>query len=137
MVTVILTAHRGSLMVDISATIFPNDSTPNSSWPRRRGGPSQPLIVNISDGRETAIFPNGGTPDALRHLFTRWKGNIDVSNDRERAIVAFTIDGVAVEVRLSDGEVLNVFTSLHDVSDLQHFSEERTTKAGRFDDTRE
>ena len=120
------------LMVDISATIFPNDSTPNSSWPRRRGGPSQPLIFNISDGRETTIFPNDSTPEALRGLFTRWRGNIDISNDRERVIVAFTKAGVAVEVRLSDGEVLNIFTSLHDVSSLEQFSEERTTMAGRF-----
>ena len=57
---------------------------------------------------------------------------VDISNDRERVIVAFTDDSVAVEVRLSDGEVLNTFTSLHDVSDIEHFSEERTTVAGRF-----
>ena len=46
--------------------------------------------------------------------------------------MAFTDDSVAVEVRLSDGEVLNVFTSLHDVSGLEQFSEERTKVAGRF-----
>ena len=46
--------------------------------------------------------------------------------------MAFTNDGVAVEVRISDGAVLNVFTSLHDVSGLEQFSEERTTMAGRF-----
>ena len=46
--------------------------------------------------------------------------------------MAFTKAGVAVEVRLSDGEVLNIFTSLHDVSSLEQFSEERTTMAGRF-----
>ena len=55
-----------------------------------------------------------------------------LSYDRERAIVAFTDASVAVEVRLSDGEVLNVFTSLHDVSGLEQFSEERTKVAGRF-----
>ena len=46
--------------------------------------------------------------------------------------MAFTNDGVAVEVRISDGAVLNVFTSLHDVSGLEQFSEERTTVAGKF-----
>ena len=120
------------LMVDISATIFPNDSTPNNLGHDDIGGPSQPLMFNISDGRETTIFPNDTTPEALRSLFTRWKGNIDISNDRERAIVAFTDASVAVEVRLSDGEVLNVFTSLHDVSGIEQFSEERTKVAGRF-----
>ncbi len=96
-------------------------------------GLHSPSFVNISDGRETTIFPNDSTPEALRSLFTRWKGNVDISNDRERAIVAFTDDGVAVEVRLSDGEVLNVFTSLHDVSGFDQFAEERATKAGRFE----
>ena len=120
------------LMVDISTTIFPNDSTPNNLGHDDIGGPSEPLMFNISDGRETTIFPNDSTPEALRSLFTRWRGNIDISNDRERAIVAFTDASVAVEVRLSDGEVLNIFTSLHDVSGLDQFSEERSKVAGRF-----
>ena len=46
--------------------------------------------------------------------------------------MAFTDASVAVEVRLSDGAVLNVFTSLHDLSDIEQFSEERMTVAGRF-----
>ena len=46
--------------------------------------------------------------------------------------MAFTNDSVAVEVRISDGAVLNVFTSLHDVSGLDQFSEERSKVAGRF-----
>ena len=46
--------------------------------------------------------------------------------------MAFTDASVAVEVRLSDGEVLNIFTSLHDVSGLDQFSEERSKVAGRF-----
>ena len=96
------------------------------------GGPSRLLMVDVSDGRETTIFPNERTPEALRGLFSKNAGNIDISHDRERAIVAFTNDGVAVEVRISDGAVLNVFTSLHDVSGLEQFSEERTTMAGRF-----
>ena len=96
------------------------------------GGPSRLLMVDISDGRETTIFPNQATPQALRTLFSRAAGNIDISPDRERAIVAFTHASVAVEVRLSDGEVLNIFTSLHDVSGLEQFSEERAKVAGRF-----
>ena len=96
------------------------------------GGPSRLLMVDISDGRETTIFPNETTPEALRSLFSKKRGSIDISPNRERAIVAFTDDSVAVEVRISDGAVLNVFTSLHDVSGLEQFSEERTTVAGRF-----
>ena len=96
------------------------------------GGPSRLLMVDVSNGRETTVFPNENTPEALRTLFSQTAGSIDISPDRERAIIAFTGDSVAVEVRISDGAVLNTFTSLHDVSGLEQFSEERTTMAGRF-----
>ena len=96
------------------------------------GGPSRLLMVDIANGREATIFPNERTPESLRGLFSRYRDYIDISYDRERAIVAFTDASVAVEVRLSDGEVLNVFTSLHDVSGIEQFSEERTKVAGRF-----
>ena len=96
------------------------------------GGPSRLLMVDVSDGRETTIFPNERTPESLRDLFSKNAGNIDISPDRERAMVVFSNAGVAVEVRLSDGVALNVFTSLHDVSGLEQFSEERTTMAGVF-----
>ena len=96
------------------------------------GGPSRLLMVDVSDGRETTIFPNERTPEALRTLFSQTAGSVDISPDRERAIIVFTGDSVAVEVRISDGAVLNVFTSLHDVSGLGQFSEERAKVAGRF-----
>ena len=35
------------------------------------GGPSRLLMVDISDGRETTIFPNDATPEALRGLFSK------------------------------------------------------------------
>ena len=89
-------------------------------------------MVDIANGRESTIFPNERTPESLRGLFSRYRGNIDISYHRERAIVAFTNASVAVEVRLSDGEVLNTFTSLHDVSGIEQFSEERSKVAGRF-----
>ena len=96
------------------------------------GGPSRLLMVDVSDGRETTIFPNDSTPEVLRSLFSQTRGTIDISHDRERAIVTFTYDSMAVEVRISDGAVLNTFTSLHDVSGIEQFSEERTKVAGRF-----
>ena len=89
-------------------------------------------MVDVSNGRETTIFPNENTPEALRGLFSHKAGNIDISPDRERAIIAFTRDSVAVEVRISDGAVLNTFTSLHDVSGLEQFSEERDEGGGKI-----
>ena len=96
------------------------------------GGPSRLLMVDVSDGRETTVFPNERTPESLRTLFSHNAGSVDISPDSKRAIIVFTGDSTAVEVRISNGEMLNVFTSLHDVSDLGQFSEERTKVAGRF-----
>ena len=95
-------------------------------------GPSRLLMVDLADGRETTIFPNDGTPEALRGLFSSYSGKISISPDRRRALVAFTLAGVAVEVRLSDGAALKVFRSLHDVSGLEQFPEERVTRFAVF-----
>ncbi len=93
-------------------------------------GPSRLLMVDLADGSETTIFPNDKTPEDLR-LFSRIEGKIDISPDRSRAIVVFA-QGTAVEVRLSDGEVLNIFENLHDVSGLEQFGEERREKSAIF-----
>ncbi len=95
-------------------------------------GPSRLLMVDLADGRETAIFPNESTPESLRGLYSSIMGEIDISPDRSRAIVTFTNEGVAVEVRLSDGAALNVFRSLHDVSSLDQFPEEHATQSALF-----
>ena len=95
-------------------------------------GPSRLLMVDLADGRETTIFPNEHTPESLLGLYTPEAGNVHISPDRRRAIAVFSNDGVAVEVRLSDGEVLNVFRSLHDVSDLNQFSGPRSTSSALF-----
>ena len=96
------------------------------------GGPSRLLELDLSDGAERTIFPNPDTPAHLRGLFSDTSGKIDISPDRRRAMVVFTHRGTAVEVRLSDGAVLNAFTSLHDVSQLEQFGEERTVNAAAF-----
>ena len=98
-------------------------------------GPSRLLMVDLADGRETTIFPNAGTPEALRGLSSRFMGNISISPDRRRALVVFTLAGVAVEVRLSDGAALRVFRSLHDVSGLEQFPEERAARLAVFNIT--
>ena len=85
-------------------------------------GPSRLLMVDLADRRETTVFPNERTPEHLRSLYTPEAGNVHVSPDRQRAIVVFSNEGIGVEVRISDGEVLNVFRSLHDVSALDQFS---------------
>ena len=96
-------------------------------------GASRLLMVDLASGAETTIFPNERTPEALRALYSGLGGGIDVSPDRQRATVTFTAAGVAVEVRLADGEALTVYRSLHDVSALGQFPPERLELAARFD----
>lgn len=91
------------------------------------------LMIDVATGIETAIFPNDRTPDALRDgSFTWLGGSIAISSDRMRALASFEGRGWAVEVRLSDGAVLNVIRSLHDVSALDQFPEERHERAAIF-----
>ena len=75
------------------------------------GGPSRLLMIDLADGQETTIFPNQRTPGSLRDMFSEVQGDIDISADRRRALIAFTEEGIGVEVRLSDGEILNIFRS--------------------------
>ena len=95
-------------------------------------GPSRLLKIDLADYRETTLFPNDRTPEPLRNLFSSYKGAIDISPDRHRAMISF-IQGMAVEVRLADGAVLNVFHSRHDVSNLEQFPEERQQRAAVFE----
>ena len=46
-----------------------------------------------------------------------------------RAIASFPDEGIAVEVRLSDGELLSIIRSLHDISTLDHFPAARLDQA--------
>ena len=94
-------------------------------------GVSRLLMVDAASGEETTIFPNHRTPGHLRKLYTAEEGGVALSPDRRRALVTFTEEGRAVEVRIADGAVLVVFDSLHDVSHLERLPEERTTRAAR------
>lgn len=93
---------------------------------------SRLLLVDLANGRETTLFPKGDIPQ-LPLLFSRYSGDVAVSPERERAIVTFTRIGIAVEVRLADGAVLNIFRNLHDISSAEIFPDERKTRSGVFD----
>ena len=94
-------------------------------------GVSRLLMVDAANGEETTIFPNHRTPGHLRDLYTRQAGGLAISPDRRRALATFTGKSKAVEVRIADGAVLVAFDSLHDVSHLEEFPEERATRAVR------
>ena len=73
-------------------------------------GPSRLLLVDVAEGTEHTVFPNGTTPGHLQGLFSFGGGHISVSPDRRRVFVTFSREGKAVEVRLADGAVLTVLT---------------------------
>lgn len=96
------------------------------------GSVSRLLLIDIANGRETTVFPNERTDPRLQGLYTGIRGHVEASADRRRAIVTYSDEGVAVEVRLADGEVLAAFRSLHDVSDVDAFGGERRDNAALF-----
>ena len=69
--------------------------------------------------REQTVFPTAETTEEFK-LFSHNRGNISISLDRERVLVASSNQGIALEVRLSDGVILNVFRNVHDLTGLNH-----------------
>ena len=53
-------------------------------------------------------------------MYSQIRGNIAISHDRERVIAAFSDEGVALELRISDGAILNVYRNVHDLTGLEH-----------------
>ena len=80
-------------------------------------GPSRLLMVDLATGKETTLFPRDHTPAHLRRV-TPVEGSLAVSPDRRRVLFNETRAGRALEVRLSDGRVLNIFRQLHDLSSV-------------------
>ena len=80
-------------------------------------GPSRLLMVDLATGKETTLFPRDHTPARLRWV-THFRGQLAVSPDRRRVLFDETMAGRTLEVRLSDGRVLNIFRQLHDLSSV-------------------
>ncbi len=82
-----------------------------------KAGPSRVLLVDLAGGavRERTVFPTASTPSQYR-FFTEIRGNLSVSQDRRRLIVASTNEGYALEIRISDGTILGVFRNQHEAS---------------------
>ena len=95
-------------------------------------GPSRLLIVDLATGEETTVFPNNDTPHHMRGFFTSERGQFDISADRRRVVLTDLLGGRALEIRLADGAVLNVFHQIHDLSDLAGFPDELTKNAWTF-----
>lgn len=86
-------------------------------------GPSRVLMVDLETGEEVTLYPTERTPVNLRLARTGVKGQLDISSDRRRALVADPRNGRALEIRLADGVVLNVFHFVHDMSPVGRIPE--------------
>ncbi len=96
------------------------------------GNLSRLLMIDVATGLERTLFPTKGIPKRLEKLFSREAGKVDISPDRQRAIVTFSEYSMAFEVRISDGKLLNIFSSVHDLSDLTQHPDERKMKAAVY-----
>ena len=85
-----------------------------------RDGSSRVLTVDLADGSETTVFPGPSTPDdlALADLFTRRRGSLSVSPDRQKLIATFLKGWKALEIEIATGKVLTEFTGVHDLTPL-------------------
>ena len=95
-------------------------------------GPSRLLIVDLATGEEITVFPNDATPPHLAKWFLIAEGELDISPDGRRALVADLHGARALEIRLADGRVLNVFRQVHDLSKLPGFPEALTANSWMF-----
>ena len=140
---VVLDARDGTIKRLVNGTFFQQHSVSHLEASRfllfdnhgadDEHGPSRLLMVDVATGRETTVFPNDATPPELGQLFSAAAGKIDISADRQRAIVVFSAEGTAVEVRLADGTVLSVFRAIGDVSHVADLDEDkRRSQAGIF-----
>ena len=82
---------------------------------------SRILLHDPSTGAERVIFPNADTPKDMQ-LFNLFGGNIDISPDGTRALVAFYNRSRGYEIRLSDGAVLTQFENVHDLHTMPQFA---------------
>ena len=94
-------------------------------------GPSRLLMVDLATGKETTLFPRDHTPAHLRWVASLG-GSLSVSPDRRRVFFNETMAGWALEVRLSDGRVLNIFRQLHDLSSVDGIPEPFRQRAWVF-----
>ena len=107
--------------------IFDNQGTDGTH------GPSRLLMVDLATGKESTIFPNDGTPEHLGDWYVSLRGQFDVSPDGCCVLLVDPPRGRGFEIRLSDGEILNTFHQIHDLSTLTGFSDALAKNAWVFE----
>jgi hypothetical protein len=94
-------------------------------------GPSRVILFDPVTNAQTTVFPGPETP-AATPFYTTVAGNIDVSADRQRALVAVTEAGLTYEIDIATGRVLTRLDNLHDLRSLGLTSPPEVDHAARF-----
>jgi hypothetical protein len=79
-------------------------------------GPSRFLAYDLAGHAERTLLPNPENGGGAR--FSYALGNISVSSDLTRAIVAYGATGRAYEIRLADKKILTEFDNVHDLKKI-------------------
>ena len=100
------------------------------------------LMFDLTTGKQTILFPRDHTPahlrlvvaDNRRHLPRRIMADrhLALSPNRRRVLFGEPRTGLAFELRLSDGRVLNIFRQLHDLSSVDGVPEPLRQRAWVF-----
>ncbi|MBI3677239.1 MAG: hypothetical protein HY243_11570 [Proteobacteria bacterium] len=129
----LLQAFRGTFVHQHAVTPLVNSTEVLifDNWGADRvTGPSRLLLYDLATGHERTLFPTKSMPpDAI---FSSANGQIDVSADGSRILVAASKAGIGYEINLADRSILTEFDNLHDVSGISIFPESRKSKAARF-----
>lgn len=99
---------------------------------QKESGPSRVISYDLQSHQEKTLFPNEQTPQKFKQLFSDTAGKITLSKDRKRVLISFSKAGRMLEVRLSDGKVLNSFFSIHDNTQVNDLPKERHQKAALY-----
>ena len=107
--------------------------------------PRRLLMFDLATGKETILFPRDHTPTHLRqivlpslppeytrHVMFKVGIHLAVAPDRQRILFGQPRSGVAFELRLSDGRVLNIFRQLHDLSSVDDIPDSFRQRAWVF-----
>jgi hypothetical protein len=103
----------------------------NLGGERKLGG-SRVVRLDLVKGTAQTVFPRGGAhheqTQALLPVHSQTAGQLDVSADGERALVAITHQGRIVEIDVDSGKPLWVYENTHDIAKFLEASDLGTEK---------
>jgi len=94
-----------------------------------RGG-SRVISINMRNNHSSIVFPKESSLDT--DFLSATAGYIDLSSDRDRALVSLTRQGKTIEIDINSGEVLWEFVNTHDITDVTGKNDAGEHTYGRF-----